>query len=70
MESFRVYAVCAPCARMEPVDLDEVIGRLGRQMTVDDLRARLRCRGCRQRTGDIRIVYVGPKERPASFHYR
>lgn len=55
---------------MEPLDLDAVVSQLGRELTVEDLRARVRCRGCRQRTRDIRIVYVGPKDRPAAFHYR
>ncbi|MFU8817345.1 MAG: hypothetical protein ACNA7W_18510 [Pseudomonadales bacterium] len=70
IENFRVYALCVPCGRMEPLDLDAVVSQLGRELTVEDLRARVRCRGCRQRTRDIRIVYVGPKDRPAAFHYR
>jgi hypothetical protein len=63
-ENFRVYAVCVPCGRMEPLDLDALVSHRGRLLTVADLRARLRCRICRQRTHDLRIIYVGPKDRP------
>lgn len=70
IENFRVYALCVPCERMEALDLDAVAARAGRELTVEDLRARVRCSDCRQRTRDIRIVYVGPKDRPAAFHYR
>jgi hypothetical protein len=69
-ESFRVYALCVPCGRMEPLDLDALVTGQGRLLTVDDVRARVRCRICRRRTHDIRIVYVGREERPAAFHYR
>jgi hypothetical protein len=64
VESFRVYALCVPCGRMEPIDLDALMTHLDHTLTVDDLRARVRCRLCRRRTHDIRIIYVGPKERP------
>ncbi|HEX7035566.1 MAG TPA: hypothetical protein VF210_07315 [Pseudomonadales bacterium] len=69
-ERFRVYAVCVPCGRMEAVDLESSIARLGEAATVADLRERVRCRGCGRRTHDLRVVYVGPKDRPAAFHYR
>jgi hypothetical protein len=69
-QSFRVYALCSPCGRMESVDLDAVLARLGASTTVADLRTRVRCRHCGQRSRDIRIVYVGPEGRPADFHYR
>lgn len=69
-ELFRVYAVCVPCGRMEAVDLETAIARLGKTSTVADLRDRVRCRDCGRRTHDLRVVYVGPKERPAAFHYR
>lgn len=70
LESFKVYAVCVPCSRMEAVDLRAAVERLGATATVADLRARVRCRGCGRRTRDIRVVYVGPADRPATFHYR
>lgn len=68
--NFRIYAVCVPCQRMEPVDFDPAIERLGPTGTVEDLRHLLRCGHCRARTHDLRIVYVGPEHRPATFHYR
>lgn len=70
LESFRVYALCTPCGRMEAVDLDVVVSRLGREASIGDLRRRVRCRHCGLRTREVRIVYVGPDDRPAAFHYR
>ena len=70
IENFRVYALCVPCGRMEPLDLDALGARLGPELTTEDLRARVRCARCSERTHDIRIVYVGPRDRPAAFHYR
>jgi hypothetical protein len=70
LESFRVYALCVPCGRMEAVDMATVIAHLGEESTVADIRARVRCRNCGQRTQDVRVVYVGATERPAAFHYR
>lgn len=70
LESFRVYALCVPCGRMEAVDLRQAVQRLGAEATVAELRARVRCRGCGSRTRDVRVVYVGPEHRRATFHYR
>jgi hypothetical protein len=55
---------------MEPVDLDNVLARLGPCATAADLRTRVRCGHCGARSHEIRIVYVGPRDRPADFHYR
>jgi hypothetical protein len=55
---------------MEPLPLDHAVARLGINATVADLRARIRCRGCGRRTEDLRVVYVGPEDRPAEFRYR
>jgi hypothetical protein len=70
IDKFRVYALCVPCGRMEALDLAAIDSGGGGAMTVAELRERVRCRGCGQRTRDIRIVYVGPADRPAAFHYR
>jgi hypothetical protein len=70
LESFRVYALCVPCGRMEAVSLTAALERLGPTSTVADLRARVRCRGCGRRTCDVRVVYVGPEGREVSFQYR
>lgn len=70
IERFQLYAVCTDCERMERIDIQSLIDRYGRDLTIDRCRRRLRCRGCRQQTGDIRIVYVGENARVAGFHYR
>jgi len=69
-ESFLLYAVCADCERMESVPIPELIEQLGGATEVTSIRRRLRCRECGARTGDIRIVYVGPHDRRAIFQYR
>ena len=70
IERFQLYAVCTDCERMEKVDLPGLIDRYGSDLTIDGFRRRLRCGHCRQRTGDIRIVYVGEDNRVSGFHYR
>jgi len=70
LESFRVYALCVPCGRMEAVDLHQALQRLGAEATVGELRERVRCRGCGARTRDVRVIYVGPEHRRATFHYQ
>ncbi len=69
-ESFLLYAVCVDCDRMEDVPLDALIAELGAHTRVLSVRDRLRCRGCGTRTRDIRIVYVGSRDRRAFFQYR
>ncbi len=68
--SFQLYAVCVPCQRMERLPLAGLIDRLGPEFLVTDLRSKLRCKRCQARTEDLRIVYVGPCESAAGFHYR
>ncbi len=70
IKSFQLYAVCTGCERMERVSIEGMIEAHGSDLTIDSLRCRLRCRQCRQRTGDIRIVYVGEQAKMAGFHYR
>ena len=70
IERFQLYAVCTDCQRMERVDIRSLVGRFGADLTIDACRRRLRCRHCRRRTGDIRIVYVGENGRLSGFHYR
>ena len=64
-DTFKLYAVCTDCGRMEEVDRLGVIEKAG-DMTVTDFRSRVRCSGCGIRTEDIRIVYVGE----TGFGYR
>ena len=68
--SFQLYAVCVSCQRMERLPLAALIDRLGREFLVTELRSKLRCQRCQVRTEDLRIVYVGPCESAAGFHYR
>ncbi len=70
IERFQLYAVCTDCQRMERIDIQDLIERFGADLTIDSCRRRLRCRHCAQRTGDIRIVYVGEKAKVSGFHYR
>ena len=69
-DSFHLYAVCVTCKRMEPLPIAKLIDRLGRDYPVTRLRDQLRCKQCHRRTGDLRIVYVGPDANAAGFHYR
>jgi hypothetical protein len=55
---------------MERLALAALIDRLGLEFLVTDLRSKLRCQSCHTRTEDLRIVYVGPCESAAGFHYR
>ena len=67
---FELYAVCGPCRRMARIDVHRLLDSLGARATTDDVRARVRCRACSKRTGDIRIVYAGPCGGARGFHYR
>ena len=69
-DAFRLYAVCVDCTRMERLDFDDLTSQLGGDYPVTTLRERLRCNQCGARTGDLRIVYVGPGGNAAGFHYR
>ena len=70
IDRFQLYAVCTDCERMGHLYLQKLIDRLGSNLTIDSVRRRLRCNGCQQRTGDIRIVYVGESGKLSGFHYR
>ena len=70
VESFKVYAVCSDCARMEAMDLAAIIEQFGGDRSVTWLRSQLRCADCGHRTEDLRIVYVGACEKTAGFGYR
>ena len=67
---FELYAVCGPCRRMARIDVYRLIETLGPRATTEDVRMRVRCRACRYRTSDIRIVYAGPCGGARGFHYR
>jgi hypothetical protein len=68
--SFEVYALCPPCERMEALPLRALMNRFGMDVTLSDIRPRLRCRVCGERNHELRVVYVGPEGRPVVFQYR
>ena len=67
--AFKLYAVCDPCARTVALDLQRLMQEQGDQCSLQQIKARVRCRQCGRRTADIRIVYVGPCGRAGGFHY-
>lgn len=67
---FELHAVCIACQRMERLDLNVLMAHVSQDCTVADIRTRVRCRQCRKRTHDIRIVYVGVDGKARGFHYR
>lgn len=54
---------------MVELNLSELIAAHGSGYPVADLRRRLRCSSCKQRTQDLRIVYVGQCGAAGRFHY-
>jgi hypothetical protein len=70
VDSFQVYGLCLPCGRMEALPLRDLIARHGPAITVADVRNRLCCRCCGQRSYELRVIYVGPEGAASSFRYR
>ena len=70
LAAFALYAVCSDCQRMEAVDIAALCERVGADTPIADVRERLRCSNCRERTRDIRIVYIGEGSKVSGFHYR
>ena len=68
-EAFQLYAVCEPCHRVQEVSLTDLIAANGPEYRLDRVRLRLFCTACQQRSGALRIVYVGANRRAASFRY-
>jgi hypothetical protein len=69
IESFQLYAVCETCNRVEEVPIDQLIKTNGGDYPIDRIRMRLYCRECQSRSQALRIVYVGPNRKSASFRY-
>lgn len=57
LKSFRLYAVCSACDRMVQLDVASLAALVGRDVTVQEVRRRVRCKQCGRRTRDIRIVF-------------
>lgn len=55
---------------MEALVVAHLLERFGADVTLTDIRPRLRCRVCGQRSHELRVVYVGPEGRAAEFRYR
>jgi hypothetical protein len=52
----RLYAMCPSCRRTKRLDVDELERRFGPFFALDDVRKRLRCAKCRQRTQTLRLL--------------
>jgi hypothetical protein len=52
----RLYAQCASCKRTKRLDIDKLEQRFGPFFTLDEVRKRLRCTKCRQRTRTLRLL--------------
>ncbi|MBK88424.1 MAG: hypothetical protein CMQ44_06225 [Gammaproteobacteria bacterium] len=70
LESFHLYAECERCQRSMQLSIEKLIARLGSDFPVANLRPRLRCTDCNVRGQDIRIVFVGPRDKRMVFKYR
>lgn len=68
-KTFRLYGVCETCQRVKAVDLASLIKQEGADYPVERIRMRLFCTQCRARSRAMRIVYVGPEGRTATFRY-
>lgn len=59
--ALKVWAYCArevPCGRAARLDMPAIFERVG-DITIDQLRARLRCTGCGWRPGTITVSTSG-----------
>ena len=51
----QVYAICEPCRRRVLLDPRQLERRFGELVTLNDIRARVRCTQCGQRTRALRV---------------
>ena len=51
----RLYAVCQPCRRRVLLDVRQLERRFGELVTLNAIRARVRCTRCGRRTTTVRI---------------
>lgn len=52
----RLYAHCPNCKRTKVLDIDKLERQFGPFFTLDEVRKRVRCTKCRQRTQTLRLV--------------
>jgi hypothetical protein len=55
-EGDRLVAVCRACHRMSPLNLKTLIATKGPMLTLPELAKSLRCRNCRKKVAEVRIV--------------
>jgi len=54
---------------MPQLNITQLVRVFGATTTVDSIRRKLVCNRCGRRTGNIRVVYRGPKGGAAAFRY-
>ncbi len=54
---------------MPQLNIAQLVSVFGTATTVDSIRRKLVCNRCGRRTGNIRVVYRGPKGGAAAFKY-
>jgi hypothetical protein len=52
----RLYGHCPRCRRTKALDVNELEKRFGPYCTIDEVRKRVRCSQCKQRTQTLRMV--------------
>lgn len=52
----RLYGHCPRCKRTKMLDVNKLEQRFGPYFTIDDVRKRVRCSACGQRTRQLRMV--------------
>ena len=52
----RLYANCPTCKRTKVLDIDKLEQRFGPFFTLDEVRKRVRCSQCKQRTQTLRLL--------------
>jgi len=55
-----IFAFCGACKRDARLNTDRLAAVYGAGLRIDELKRRLACSKCGERTGDIRIVYAVP----------
>jgi hypothetical protein len=57
-EHHAIYAFCDPCGRSVKLDPARLAAMYGQRFSIAELKLRLTCRSCGERTRQIRIVYA------------
>lgn len=70
VQNFQLYGVCESCARVAELNIETLMEQNGADYRIDQLRLRLTCSQCNQRSQSLRIVYVGEGRKSAAFRYR